>query len=72
MHVLGEQRKDRSLTLTLEAPAGTTQFLNIRRNVKAGTVLNLRAEGGELRGDLLTVHAPIGEGYQVFQTSIQW
>lgn len=72
MHVLGEQRKDRTLTLTLEAPAGTTQFLHIRRNLKAGTLLNLRAKGGELRGDLLTVHAHMGEGYQVFQTSIQW
>jgi glycogen debranching enzyme len=73
MHVLNEQREAHFLILTLEAPGNSEQTFKIRRNEKAGSASSaLQVEGGELRGDLLQIHAPLGEGYQKVKVTIRW
>jgi glycogen debranching enzyme len=72
MHVLGEQRDARSLTLILEAPAGTTQTLKLYRNTKPGNALALHVEGGTIQDDQIAVHMPLGNGYQTIPITIRW
>ncbi len=83
MKVLSETREARSLTLELEATAGTVVELKVRRNV-AG--LNVRAEGGALvagatpaagvKGDgeleRLVVRFVAGTGYQTQTVTLRW
>ena len=73
VHVLEEKREAHSLSLSLEAPGGTEQTLKVHRNERAGTSASpLKVEGAELRGDLLQIHTPTGEGYQTMHVTVRW
>lgn len=72
LKVLDEQRSSLGLTLTLEAPGGTTQHLTLRRNDPR--THSITANGGELRGDDLAVtfKQPSGQAYQTATIELRW
>jgi hypothetical protein len=69
MKILDEQRSPTGLVLRIEAPAGSTQRLFVRRNAA-----NLRvvAEGAVLSGDNLDMSFPKGRGYQSLTVTLRW
>jgi glycogen debranching enzyme len=72
LKVIEEQRSGRSLTLTLEAPGGTTQHLRVRRNdskLRLGT-----PQGGTLDGDQLAVKfdPSTGNVYRTATVTLVW
>ena len=76
LKVLGEDLSARSLNLDLEAAAGSTVELKLRRNAPN---LNIHVEGASIapdrhKGDpdLLTVKFPSGSGYQQQAVILRW
>ena len=75
MKVLDERIEPHQLILTLEAQAGSTLPLQLRRNQPH---LKLTAEGADLTAsstssmDTLTVHFPAGTGYQQQKITLHW
>ncbi len=69
-HVLGEQRSERSLSLTLEALAGSSVTLHLTRNGTAAG--HLAAKGGVLAGDELHVNLPQGSGWTQQRITLSW
>lgn len=70
MKVLRETQEGRSLRLELEAMAGTSAELRLRRN---GGGLKLRAEGGTIIADeRVRVSFPSGEGYRRQALILSW
>ncbi|RXH54348.1 amylo-alpha-1,6-glucosidase [Granulicella sibirica] len=69
LHVLHQAEGPNDLSLSLEAPAGSTQTLLVLKNRASA---KLRVEGGELNGDTLTVRFPAGSGYSLQETELRW
>jgi glycogen debranching enzyme len=69
MKVLAEKQQEHSLTLTLEALAGSTSPLYLRLN---RAVPNLKIEGAERSGDTLLVHFDAGTGYVQQTVTLHW
>jgi hypothetical protein len=69
--VLEEQQGQRSLTLALEAPGGSTQIMVLQAN---DPHLHLDVTGASLRLDAtrLVVKFPTGEGYQKQTVVLRW
>jgi hypothetical protein len=72
LKVIDQQRGDRDLTLVLEAPAGTTQHLKLRRNDSSAHTLI--ATGGHLEGDDLSIRFdPSSDGaYKTAFITLHW
>lgn len=69
MHFLHQSNDAHSLTLDLEAPAGTTQILILQKN---RTTANVQVEGAEVRGDKLMLQFPAGKGYVPHRVTFRW
>ncbi len=69
MHFLHQSGDAHSLTLDLEAAAGSTQVLILQKNRAAAHV---QAEGGEVRDDRLIVRFPAGDGYVSHRLTLRW
>ncbi len=75
MKVLNESRTDHSLTLELEAEAGTSATLKLRKNLDK---FNVHSEGATIAPghepglDLLSVNFPAGAGYQQQKVTLRW
>ena len=69
MKVLNETHTLHTLTLELEAMAGSTSTLKLRRNLPK---INLTAEGAMIGGDTLRVVFPEGTGYQPQTVTLRW
>ena len=69
LKVLGEVRSATTLILTLEAPAGSTQHMIVRRNDSRARV---SAESATLAEDQLKIDFPPGNGYQQKKVTLRW
>jgi glycogen debranching enzyme len=69
LKVLREIYSRTSLMLVLEAPAGSTQQMTLRRNAAR---LRVSAENAMLAEDRLKVNFPAGEGYQQRTVTLHW
>jgi hypothetical protein len=70
MKVLDQRYSSRSLAITLEAPASSTQHLNLRIN--NARLKKVTVEGGERKGDHLVVQFPAGSGYVQRVVTLSW
>lgn len=70
LKVIEESRGERSLTLRLVAPAGSTQRLVVVKNDAA--VRSVKASGADVAGDRVTVVFPTGSGYQASTVALTW
>ncbi|WP_213806042.1 glycogen debranching protein [Granulicella sp. dw_53] len=72
LKVIDVQRSDRTLILTLEAPGGTTQHLQVRKNDTK--IQLLPPEGGTLEGNRVSVafSATPGAQYQKTTVKLRW
>jgi glycogen debranching enzyme len=69
MHVVDQSSGAHSLTLELEALAGCSKTLILRKNLASASV---GVEGGDLAGNKVTVHFPAGSGYVHQQVRLHW
>ena len=69
LHVLHQTETANGLSLDLEAPAGSTRTLLVRKNRSSAKI---QVVGGELDGDTLSVHFPIGTGYSSQKLELRW
>ena len=70
MKVLDETRFGHTLTLKVEAPAGSSQRLRVRRN--GPEARSLKVSGAELQGEDLLLTMPQGEGYRPATITVSW
>jgi hypothetical protein len=70
LKVIEESRGERSLTLRLVAPAGSTQRLVVVKNDAA--VRSVKASGADVAGDQVTIVFPTGSGYQASTVALTW
>lgn len=70
MKVLDEARSRHTLTLKVEAPAGSSHRLHVRRNGPEARIL--KVSGAELQGEDLLLTMPQGEGYRPATITVSW
>ena len=68
--VLEEKHEARSAEVTVEALAGSTVALALRRNGQSAKAPH--SSDGALTGDQLVVHLPAGEGYVQKRVTVSW
>lgn len=68
LKVVNEKTTARDISVQLEAPAGSTQRLYLRSNIKKP----VHVEGGEQQGNFVLIHFPEGNGYQTQNVTISW
>jgi hypothetical protein len=69
MKVLREQRQPHQLTLTLEAPGGSTQKLLVHSN---DSKAHISADGAMIRDSSLIVKFSGASGYQQQTVTLRW
>ena len=70
MKVLDETVSGHTLTLKVEAPAGSSQKLHVRKN--GAEARTLKVSGAEIKGDELLLTMPAGDGYQAATVTVSW
>lgn len=69
LHFLKQEESAHSLKLSLEGMAGSTEILDVRRNLASATI---NVEGGDLANDKLFIHFPAGKGYMPQEVTLHW
>ncbi len=69
-HVLGEEHTGHSLSLIVEAPAGSSVTFHVTRNGTAAA--RLFVNGGSLVGDAINVTLPQGSGWMQQRMTLRW
>ena len=69
-HVLGEEHTGHSLSLIVEAPAGSNVTFHVMRNGTAAA--RLIVNGGSLVGDAINVTLPQGSGWMQQRMTLRW
>ena len=69
MKVLRQETQPHQLTLTLEAPGGSTQRLFLQSN---DSKAQISADGATIRGSSLIVEFPVASGYQKQTVTLRW
>jgi glycogen debranching enzyme len=72
LKVVSQRRGDHELTLLLEAPGGTKHHIQLRRNEPIAH--SVTVEGGELRGDDISIRFDPSPGnqYQIATVKLHW